>query len=110
MPLLFSYGTLRDPAVQQANFGRPLTGHPDAVPGYRLGVLTITDAEVVALSGTAEHPVATPSPNPTDSIAGVVFEITDAELEAADGYEVADYKRVLLPLASGAEAWVYVAA
>ncbi|MDG4822517.1 gamma-glutamylcyclotransferase [Asanoa sp. WMMD1127] len=110
MPLLFSYGTLRDPAVQQANFGRLLSGRPDALPGHRLDQLKITSAAVVAVSGAAWHPVAAPSDNPTDSVPGVVFEITDAELTAADGYEAADYRRALLPLRSGASAWVYVAA
>jgi hypothetical protein len=110
MPLLFSYGTLRDPAVQRANFGRELGGHRDALPGHRLGQLEITDADVVALSGTANHPVATPTGNPTDQVEGMVFEITDTELVAADGYEVDDYRRVLCALASGAQAWVYVAA
>lgn len=110
MPLLFSYGTLRDPGVQRGNFGRELGGRADALPGYRLGHLEITDPEVVALSGTATHPVASPTGNPADRVEGVVFEITDAELTAADGYEVAAYRRVLCPLASGSQAWVYVAA
>ena len=35
--LLFSYGTLQDKDVQMANFGRELTGHEDALPGYALG-------------------------------------------------------------------------
>jgi hypothetical protein len=34
VPLLFSYGTLRDRAVQRANFGRELVGHDDLLPGY----------------------------------------------------------------------------
>jgi hypothetical protein len=47
MPLLFSYGTLRDPAVQRANFGRELAGHDDAdqVPG---AVFEVTDDELIA--------------------------------------------------------------
>ena len=36
-----------------------------------------------------------------------VFEITAEELANADKYEVADYKRVAAPLASGRTAWVY---
>jgi gamma-glutamylcyclotransferase (GGCT)/AIG2-like uncharacterized protein YtfP len=110
MPLLFSYGTLRDPAVQRANFGRELHGRDDALPGYRMTLLEITDPAVVALSGTAHHPVAAPTGDPADQVPGVVFDITDAELVAADGYEVDDYHRQLLALASGAQAWVYVSA
>ncbi|GIF65030.1 hypothetical protein Ais01nite_30650 [Asanoa ishikariensis] len=110
MPLLFSYGTLRDPAVQRANFGRELGGHADALPGYTMGLLEITEPAVIALSGTAHHPVVAPSANPTDRVEGMVFELTDEELVAADGYEVSDYRRALCPLTSGAQAWVYVAA
>jgi hypothetical protein len=54
--------------------------------------------------------VVAPTGNPVDEVAGMVFDITDAELIAADGYEVDDYRRELLPLASGAQAWVYVSA
>jgi hypothetical protein len=59
--LLFSYGTLRLPTVQRADFGRLLDGSDDA-------------------------------------------------FVAADAYEVDDYARDRTILASGREAWVYVAA
>ncbi|RJT86254.1 gamma-glutamylcyclotransferase, partial [Arthrobacter frigidicola] len=45
-----------------------------------------------------------------DSVAGTVFQISEEELAAADRYEVADYKRVAVTLASGLTAWVYVRA
>ena len=48
--------------------------------------------------------------DPADDIAGKVFAISEAELAAADAYEVDDYKRVLVRLASGRDAWVYVKA
>ena len=42
-------------------------------------------------------------------VSGTVFEVTDAELAAADQYEqLAAYKRVAIVLASGKQAWVYV--
>ncbi|MFB2586268.1 gamma-glutamylcyclotransferase family protein [Herbiconiux liukaitaii] len=41
-------------------------------------------------------------------VEGTVFEITADELAAADAYEVDDYRRVLVPLATGEQAWVYV--
>ncbi|HEX5740850.1 MAG TPA: gamma-glutamylcyclotransferase family protein [Pilimelia sp.] len=110
MPLLFTYGTLRDPAVQRATFGRELTGHPDRLPGYAISPLEITDPAVLAVSRRTHHPVAAASGDPGDAVDGTAFEVTDAELAAADRYEVDDYRRVLLPLASGARAWVYVAA
>ncbi|WP_428151323.1 gamma-glutamylcyclotransferase family protein [Brevundimonas sp.] len=108
--LLFSYGTLQDPAVQQANFGRLLTGTPDSLTGFVLGEIEITDPEVIAESGLTHHRILHPSGDPADVIPGMVFRLTEDELAAADLYEAEDYKRVLVTLASGLEAWVYVAA
>ncbi|MCO8275026.1 gamma-glutamylcyclotransferase [Actinoplanes sp. TRM 88003] len=109
MPLLFSYGTLRDPAVQEANFGRTLPGRDDSIVGYRLDVLEIADAEVVALSGQSHHPILVATGSPADTVDGSVLELTDDELRRADDYEVDDYHRVQVPLVSGGTAWVYVA-
>ena len=38
----------------------------------------------------------------------MVFEITDDELARADEYEVREYSRITVELASGRQAWVYV--
>jgi gamma-glutamylcyclotransferase (GGCT)/AIG2-like uncharacterized protein YtfP len=105
---LFSYGTLRQPEVQLATFGRLLEGAEDAVVGYRLELLTITDPRVVETSGSDRHPVLRPSGDPDASVPGTVFAISEAELAAADAYEVDDYERVSVPLKSGLTAWVYV--
>jgi gamma-glutamylcyclotransferase (GGCT)/AIG2-like uncharacterized protein YtfP len=107
---LFSYGTLRAPAVQLATFGRLLDGEPDAVLGYGLEMLTITDPTVIATSGSASHPVLRKSEDPSAVVEGTVFLISEEELQAADRYEVDDYTRVSVPLRSGARAWVYVCA
>jgi hypothetical protein len=37
-----------------------------------------------------------------------VFAISETDLVAADEYEVDDYRRIEMPLRSGATAWVYV--
>jgi hypothetical protein len=108
--LLFSYGTLQDKAVQIANFGRELSGRRDSLTGYSESLVAIEDAGVVATSGKTHHPIVRPSANPQDEVPGTVFEITAAELAAADAYEVSDYKRVCVGLKSGAAAWVYVRA
>jgi hypothetical protein len=105
---LFSYGTLQDRGVQLANFGRELDGRPDALPGYRLEVLTITAPDVVTVSGSADHPIAVKTDDPEDDIRGTVFTLTAAELSAADRYEVEDYTRVEVLLRSGTRAWAYV--
>jgi gamma-glutamylcyclotransferase (GGCT)/AIG2-like uncharacterized protein YtfP len=108
--LLFAYGTLQDPAVQRANFGRELEGRTDSLPGYMLLSIVINDANVVALSGKAHHRIAQRSANPEDEVAGTVYRLTAEELAAADRYEVSDYTRALVTLKSGAQAWVYVRA
>jgi gamma-glutamylcyclotransferase (GGCT)/AIG2-like uncharacterized protein YtfP len=107
--LLFSYGTLRQEAVQLATFGRRLEGREDALPGYRLSPVRITDPHVIAVSGADTHTIARPSGDPEDRVQGMVYEITAEELEAADRYEVGDYERVRVRLESGAEAYLYVA-
>ena len=108
MPLLFSYGTLQQQSVQQSTFGRLLTGRSDALVGYSQSLLRIEDATVLAASGLSHHPIVRFSGDGRDRVEGTVFEISDAELARADAYEVTDYQRVLAPLASGAQAWVYV--
>ena len=80
--LLFSYGTLRDGAVQMANFGRLLAGRADALPGYAIVPIEILDPAVVALSGKAQHMIAIRG-NAADEVSGMVFEITAEELAAA---------------------------
>jgi gamma-glutamylcyclotransferase (GGCT)/AIG2-like uncharacterized protein YtfP len=108
MERLFSYGTLQHPNVQLATFGRLLDGEPDALVGFRRELVEITDPDVLAKSGERVHPIVVCSDDDNDRVAGAVFEITEAELAAADEYEVSDYERVNAQLASGLVAWVYV--
>lgn len=108
--LLFSYGTLQLEQVQLESFGRLLDGEDDAMPGYRRAMVEITDPEVLRASGERFHPIVTFSGDPADTVAGKVFRISEAELAAADRYEVSDYARVAVRLGSGREAWVYVKA
>ncbi|MEA3037524.1 MAG: hypothetical protein QOE79_37 [Sphingomonadales bacterium] len=105
---LFSYGTLRQPEVQRANYGRLLEGRPDALAGYRLAALPITSEAVVRLSGKAVHAIACRTGRPGDRIEGVVFRLTEAELEATDAYEVDAYARREVRLESGLVAFAYV--
>ena len=107
---LFSYGTLQQADVQQATFGRLLEGQADALVGYRRTMVKIEDAQVVATSGAAYHPIVEASGDPHDRVEGMVFAISAEELAHADAYEVDEYRRVLESLASGRKAWVYVKA
>jgi gamma-glutamylcyclotransferase (GGCT)/AIG2-like uncharacterized protein YtfP len=107
---LFSYGTLQQPDVQLATFGRHLTGQADVLPGYSLSTVEIRDPAVVATSGLATHLIVRHTGRGADEVPGTVFLITDEELAAADAYEVDDYRRVAVTLKSGVEAFVYIAA
>jgi len=107
---LFSYGTLQLESVQRSSFGRILQGRTDVMPGFRRSTITITDSAVIKASGTNVHPIVSRSADPADEVAGTVFEITEAELRAADEYEVSDYERIEVRLKSGVDAWVYVKA
>jgi Gamma-glutamyl cyclotransferase, AIG2-like len=82
---LFSYGTLRQPEVQRSTFGRELEGRPDAIVGYQLDFVTITDPHVIATSGSDRHPILKPSADPDAAVEGMVFAISAADLAAADG-------------------------
>jgi gamma-glutamylcyclotransferase (GGCT)/AIG2-like uncharacterized protein YtfP len=99
MPFLFSYGTLQREDVQLSTFGRLLTGAPDELTGFELSAITI--------DGT-RYSTVTFSRNPDIRIPGVLFEVSDSELARADEYEgEVYYKRVIVTLASGKQAWVY---
>jgi gamma-glutamylcyclotransferase (GGCT)/AIG2-like uncharacterized protein YtfP len=106
---LFSYGTLQQEEVQMASFGRKLAGVRDALPGWRQEMVEIADPDVLAKSGERFHPIVLPGHAGT-RVEGMAFEITAEELAAADRYEVSDYKRIAVTLASGLVAWVYVKA
>lgn len=108
MHLLFTYGTLQDPAVQRALFGRLVPAEADTMPGYRLDHVTITDPVVIAASGTDHHRILRPG-TPDEVVDGACLHLDDDELAAADRYEVDDYARVQVTLGSGRRAWVYAA-
>ena len=109
--LLFSYGTLQNKNVQIATFGRELTGRKDALPGYARRMVSVVAPKVAALSGESQYPNVEPSSNPEDAVSGIVFEITEQELAAADEYEEdAEYRRIVVTLRSGSHAWVYLRA
>ncbi|MGJ8561115.1 MAG: gamma-glutamylcyclotransferase family protein [Litorimonas sp.] len=109
MEYLFSYGTLQTPAVQLETFGHTISGHPDALVGFKKSLIEITDPDVLALSGERFHPIVTETRIPKDRVAGTVFALTTSQLVEADAYEVDDYERASVTLASGKTAWLYVA-
>jgi len=108
MPLLFSYGTLRQSEVQLATFGRIVPSSGDELVGFALSSVQVTDAAFVAASGKAVHANVRFNGRSDSRVAGAVLELTDTELALCDRYEEpARYRRVPGTLASGREAWVY---
>jgi gamma-glutamylcyclotransferase (GGCT)/AIG2-like uncharacterized protein YtfP len=95
---LFVYGSLKEDDVQRAVFGRAVAGTPDTLAGFALSRLP------------AGHLIVERTGNAADRVAGLRLSIGEAELAAADAYEIADYARVAARLESGAEAFVYARA
>ena len=108
MPLLFSYGTLQDDDVQLALFGRLLVGQEDELLGFGQALVRVADPEFARTSGKTHHAILRPDQSLDSRVPGTAFEVTAAELERADKYEPAEYRRVTANLASGRQAWVYV--
>ena len=107
--LMFAYGSLQKKDIQVTIFGRELIGREDAIRGYKRRVSAITDPTIAALIGETHYATVEPSADPEDAVVGIVFEIADVELTLADKYEIAaGYHRMLVSLASGNQAWVYV--
>lgn len=107
MPLLFSYGTLQQQAVQLSTFGRLLRGEPDELVGFERSIFRIADPAFVATSGKAHHAIVRFNGRQDSRVRGMVFEVSDSELAKADEYEPEGYTRITAMLASGKRAWVY---
>lgn len=109
MPLIFSYGTLQQDEVQMSTFGRLLSGQKDELVGFEQSLVEIEDPKERTATGKTHHANAVFNGDLASRVRGTVFEISEAELVAADRYEApAHYERISTVLASGTEAWVYV--
>lgn len=104
---LFSFGTLQLPHVQRSLLGTTLDGEPDALVGYRVSEVRITDPAVIEASGSDVHPGIVATGDPADRVDGVVFEVTPEQLAVIDRYEEVAYRRIEVPLASGRTAFCY---
>ncbi|MCX5383026.1 GDSL-type esterase/lipase family protein [Streptomyces sp. NBC_00083] len=103
---LFSFGTLLDDRVQKTLFGQRVPRTAAALAGHSTRSLTITDPAVIATSGLDVH--LTLERRIGAEVEGAVLHLTEAELAAADAYEVDDYTRRRVRLSSGASAWAYL--
>ncbi len=107
--LLFSYGTLQLPDVQLATFGRSLEGRPEMLLGYSMTMIRIHDEDFASTSGEL-HRIIQFTGVDSDRVAGTLLILTRSEIEEADAYEPAEYKRALVQTQSGVTAWAYVKA
>lgn len=108
--LLFTYSSLRQTDVQFDTFGRLLDGEDDVLAGYTVDYAEIEDPRVDDSSALSVHPILRETGNPLDKVVGKAVQVTDDELDAADEYQLALYRRISVVLASGRSAWVYVTA
>lgn len=95
--LLFVYGTLLDPQVQQLVFGRQMQGQPDLLPGF-------TKRE---RSVAGRYPEVCPDDSGMAEVEGLCLAVDATDLNRADAYETTLYYREVVLLASGKKAWVY---
>jgi gamma-glutamylcyclotransferase (GGCT)/AIG2-like uncharacterized protein YtfP len=100
---MFSYGALRDDELRYGVFGRLIEGQPDHLLRFEL-----SDVEVQGPRGLHYRNLRYSGRN-DNRIEGMVFEVSESELAAADEFaEHAGYKRQPEELASGRMAWVYL--
>lgn len=104
---LFSYGTLRQPDVQRALFGREVETVDDTLFGFTIGSVTIADPAVIEKSGSDRHPIL--MQGAADNVVqGSALLLSKVDLDIADRYESDDYVRISVKLASGRDAFAYV--
>lgn len=106
---LFTYGTLQKEKTQVELFGRILHSSKDVLEGYTISIIEIKDESFLAKDEDKQQRTLVATNNKRDTIEGTVLKISGEELKQADKYEPANYKRIKVALASGKEAWIYIA-
>lgn len=104
---LFSFGTLRQHDVQLSLFGGRVPSTPDAIVGFRVGRVTITDPAAIKASGHDVHPALIATGDPSEVVDGELFELSEDELAAVHRYEEVSFQRIDVLTRSGRNAWAY---
>ena len=68
----------------------------------------LKDKNVINSSGINTHPILYYSGENKDFIEGILFKVTELEINKADIYEVSEYKRIKVKFESGNNGWVYI--
>jgi gamma-glutamylcyclotransferase (GGCT)/AIG2-like uncharacterized protein YtfP len=95
--LLFIYGTLEDPAIQEKIFGKIIPSADDELLGYKRVQVNIGKKEYWKIAKEKYS-----------SVKGKLIEVTADELKDADTYETGAFRRERLLLRSKKKAWVYM--
>lgn len=106
--LVFSYGALQIAELQRSILGRVFPAEADILPGFTADYAEMADPRFAELTGTSTHAVLRRTGDPRDKVIGSVYRFTEDELDAADQFEVAMFRREQVVLASGRTAWVYL--
>tara|TARA_R110000868_G_scaffold121097_6_gene321370 strand:- start:4359 stop:4679 length:321 start_codon:yes stop_codon:yes gene_type:complete len=104
MEKLFAYGTLKEKDIQENIFGRILNGVTETLMGY-----VVKEIQIEEEFGMETYPIIAPTQNNDDTIEGIVYDLTEKEIQLADTYEGGHYKRVEVQLQSKEIAWAYSA-
>lgn len=103
MEKLFAYGTLKDKDTQENIFGRSLKGVPDKLVGFVINYIEIEEE-----FGIEKYPIIVATENPNDVVDGLVYDISETDINLADTYEGLHYKRIKVTLESMQTAWAYI--
>ena len=111
LSLVFSHGSLQQEAVQVSLYGRALRCEPDELVDCIRTRIEVPAWHKAAAAGVTHYANVMFEAGCGSRVAGMAFELTEAELAMTDRYEAdAEYVRVMMTLASGRRAWVYVSA
>lgn len=106
--LLFAYGALLQPTTQLDVFGRLPLSDEDVLPGYALLYRDDDDPRGATPSAHTVLPHLRQTGSTLDKVPGRVLHLDDDEVDAADEFQMALYRRARVTLASGRRAWLYL--
>ena len=105
---LFVYGTLQREDLQLKLYGRILDAVPDFLPCYSLQRIQITDEKFLSTGENEWQNTIRQTNDVNDTVPGTLLTLTADELNITDSYEPANYRRVMVKLKSGKNAWLYI--
>lgn len=96
--LLFSYGTLQEPEIQEKILNRRLKGTKAILLGYKKYEKRMMN----------KYPIIEQSDDAKAMVSGILYKVSNYELYKIDLYESLAYTRIQAKLKSSVKAWVYI--